>query len=286
MAALKFNERRQGDNESFDSFVTDLKILVKDCGYQEECMVRDAIVFHCKHPKVHEKCLDQADALTCEKAIEIGRNYETNLSSLKKLASDEDPTVKTLSQEKHPPWNRRQRSNKSKGKTEKITEANYVESKHKCGRCGYDKAHKKCPAMGQQCRHCKKMNHFSKLCLSKEVHQLQEVAYSAQETEGDSDEEECEDDLLFVYSVKSSCVPEDEQFHEVLVVEDTEVRFQLDSGAKANVISLKTYNNLRRRPPLTKTNTVLISFSKHRLKPCGEVVLSTKYKLYILCRRC
>ena len=36
MAALKFNERRQGDNESFDLFVTDLKILVKDCGYREE----------------------------------------------------------------------------------------------------------------------------------------------------------------------------------------------------------------------------------------------------------
>ena len=35
-AALKFNERRQGDDESFDSFVTDLKILVKDCDNQEE----------------------------------------------------------------------------------------------------------------------------------------------------------------------------------------------------------------------------------------------------------
>ena len=52
MAALKFNKRRQGGNESFDWFVTDLKILVKDCGYQEEeRMVRDAIVFHCKHSK-------------------------------------------------------------------------------------------------------------------------------------------------------------------------------------------------------------------------------------------
>ena len=122
MAALKFNERRQGDSESFDSFVTDLKVLVKDSRYQEEeRMVRDAIVFRCKHPKVREKCLDQADALTWEKAIEIGQNYETNLSSLKKLASDEDPTVNTLSQEKRPPWNRRQRSNKSKGKTEKTT---------------------------------------------------------------------------------------------------------------------------------------------------------------------
>ena len=52
MAALKLNERRQGDNESFESFVTDLKILVIDCGYQEEDrMVHDAIVFRCKHEK-------------------------------------------------------------------------------------------------------------------------------------------------------------------------------------------------------------------------------------------
>ena len=94
MAALKFNERCQGDNESFKSFVTDLKILVKDCGHKdEERMVRDAIVFRCKHAKVWEKCIDLADTLTLEKAIEIGRNHETNLSSLKKLAKDEDQRV-------------------------------------------------------------------------------------------------------------------------------------------------------------------------------------------------
>ena len=121
------------DNESFDSFVTDLKILVKDCGYQEEeHMVRDVIVFRCKHPKVREKCLDQADVLTCEKAFEIGQNYETNLSSLKKLASDEDLTVNTMNQEKHLPWNRRQCSNKNKGKAAtETTEMKDVELKHK-----------------------------------------------------------------------------------------------------------------------------------------------------------
>ena len=37
---------------------------------------------------------------------------------------------------------------------------------------------------------------------------------------------------MFVYSVKSSCVPEVKQFYEVIVVEDTEVHFQLDSADK------------------------------------------------------
>ena len=88
---------------------------------------------------------------------------------------------------------------------------------------------------------------------------MQEVGDSDQEIEGDSDQEKSEDDSLFVYSVLPSCVPEDEQFHEVIVVEDTEVRFQLDSGAKANVMSLKTYNNLRRRTRLTKTKILRLS---------------------------
>ena len=84
MEGLKLNELRQADSDSFDSFVTDLKILVKVCGYQEkEQMVRDAIVFRCKRTKVREKCFDLADELTLEKAVEIGRNHETNLTSLK-----------------------------------------------------------------------------------------------------------------------------------------------------------------------------------------------------------
>ena len=219
MAALKFNERRQGDNETFESFVTDLKILVKDCGYQEEeRMVRDAIVFRCKHPKVREKCLDEANALTCEKAIEIGRNHETNLNSLKKLASEEDPTVNVLNRESFPTWNRRQRSNKGKTKPP-IEKTKDSQSNHKkpTSKCSHGKTHKKCPAMGQQCGYCGKMNHFSKFCFAnKEVHQLQEASDSDQSSDQD------EDNSLFLYSIDSSCVEVDEQFYEFIEVEDTQ----------------------------------------------------------------
>ena len=98
MAALKFSERRQGDKESFESFVTDLKILGKDCGYQEEeRMVQDTIVFRCKHPKVCEKCLDLANELTCEKAIEIGRNHENESKQSEKTRQRQRPNHKCTS---------------------------------------------------------------------------------------------------------------------------------------------------------------------------------------------
>ena len=167
MAALKFNERRQGDNESFESFVTDLKILVKDCGYKdEERMVRDAIVFSCKHTKVREKCIDLADRLTLEKAIEIGRSHEANLASLKKLTKDENPSINAIEQVQYRQRDSRNRRYTNKRHTEREIPSGELSSisKDRCARCGFDKNHQKCPAMGQQCRRCQKMNHFAKVC--------------------------------------------------------------------------------------------------------------------------
>ena len=63
MAALKFNERRQRDNESFDSFVADLNILVEDCGYQQdERMVRDLSNGHRNRSKLRSKPLQSEKA--------------------------------------------------------------------------------------------------------------------------------------------------------------------------------------------------------------------------------
>ena len=226
--------------------------------------------------------LKLADELTLEKAVEIGRNHETNLNSLKKLAIEEEPTMNIVNKERSQTRSRRKRSNKGTNKqdTEKKSSEGKErpDKKDKCGRCGYDKTHRNCPAMGRQCSFCKKINHYSKLCRSKQVHHLQEEDFSqvSSDDSGDSGDES----TLFVYSVESNSVAEDEQFYETVEVEDTQVRFQLDSGAKANAISFTTYSSLKRRPvpPLRKTRTVLISFSKHKLKPRGEVVLTTQYK--------
>ena len=125
---------------------------------------------------------------------------------------------------------------------EKKPETN--KSKDKCGRCGYDKTHKKSPAMGQQCGLCKTMNHYAKFCRSKEVHNLEDVEDSGPE------EEESEKELpLFVFSLESSSVKEDAQFYQTAEKEGAQVRFQLDSGAKASDMSAKVYSNLRRGSP-------------------------------------
>ncbi|CAH3132982.1 unnamed protein product, partial [Porites lobata] len=123
--------------------------------------------------------------------------------------------------------------------------------------------------MGQQCSFCKKMNHYSKLCRSRQVHHLQEEDDSKNSSDDSGD---CGDESpLFVYAVESNSLTEDEQFHETVELEGTQVKVQLDSGAKAYVISL-------RPTAASSTRTVLVSLSNHKLKPRGEVALTTRYK--------
>ncbi len=92
---MNFHRRKQQDGEKFDAFVTDLKNLVKDCGYTDR-MIRDVIVCHAWHSRVREKCLNKGDELTLDIAISIGQNHETSQESLKIISKEEDSKVHSV----------------------------------------------------------------------------------------------------------------------------------------------------------------------------------------------
>lgn len=77
----------KADSESFDNFVTELKLLVKDCGYTNaDEMIRDRIVFAINSTKVKEKLLNYGPDLTLERAIDITRSHEVAQGKLKSMA--------------------------------------------------------------------------------------------------------------------------------------------------------------------------------------------------------
>ncbi len=58
-ARYKFHEKVQGEREPFEQFVTDLRLLIKDCSYaNSDEMIRDRIVFGIHSPKVREKLFE------------------------------------------------------------------------------------------------------------------------------------------------------------------------------------------------------------------------------------
>lgn len=174
-ATVNFHRRKQMEGEKFDSFVTDLKLLIKDCNYQEEeRMLRDAIVVKALSQIVREKCLNEGDTLTLAKAIQIGQNFEVAQDSIKVINKES---------EVHAMHQRRKDHKKSKGYQRPIEGQNLKgKEKRKCSKCGYnyDRNHK-CPAEGKTCAKCGKRNHFAAVCRSpKPAHAVEETTLEVQ----------------------------------------------------------------------------------------------------------
>jgi hypothetical protein len=61
----------QSEGQTFEEFVTELKLLIKDCGYADEIqseMIRDHIVFGVRSHQIREKLINEGslkNVLTC-----------------------------------------------------------------------------------------------------------------------------------------------------------------------------------------------------------------------------
>lgn len=91
----RFLGRTQKEGDIFKIFLTDLRLIVKECGYQDQDdMIRDAIVYGIQDHKVREKCIGEGSNLTLEKAINFAR---TCYISKQQIESVEDKSVQGIS---------------------------------------------------------------------------------------------------------------------------------------------------------------------------------------------
>ncbi|CAC5365290.1 unnamed protein product [Mytilus coruscus] len=175
-SSYKFQCRLQKTNETCEEFVTDLKVLVKDCQYANpDRMVRDRIVFGTKSSEVREKLINEGSELTLEKALDIARTYELSQRQLQTMNIGEDPNVNSINR----------KNIYSKQTPKKVIRTNMNK------RCGYDhKAGSYCPAKGKQCKKCDKKDHFAKMCKTrkeKKVHEIDREECSNYYDSSDSD---------------------------------------------------------------------------------------------------
>ena len=147
MAAVKFDRRRQLQGETFDSFVTDLKLLARGLDMTEtNKLIRNAIACKSLDERVRQRCLEKSKNLTLEMAIDIGRMFEATKDGMQ-VMSGEDPKVEVNKLA----W-RDGSSKKSKTRGKQKTPKENNEQVQKCGRCGYNvhKPQDKCPAKNEQ----------------------------------------------------------------------------------------------------------------------------------------
>lgn len=277
MERHKFNTRSQRPGETFESYISDLKIKAKSCkfGALQDELIRDRLLCGIQSDILRKSLLRDPE-LTLNKAISACQIYEQTEQHTKDLATLQrtSATVHAVHQAF---------TGKNKRYKPKHTESNKGPTAiRNCNNCGGDHPAKrdKCPAFGQQCNSCKKWNHFKKCCRStqsnttkrrftKTVHNVEPHQSSSEESEsffvdGVTDAN--------VYSTANAA--HKSELYSTVHVHGKSVELKVDTGAKCNVMDLHTFQHLRKQEKLSMSSTAkLIAYGGNELHTLGTVIL-------------
>ncbi|XP_056001795.1 uncharacterized protein LOC125656292 [Ostrea edulis] len=186
----KFNQRKQQEGESADSFITALYTLVEHCEYGQlkDEMIRDRIVVGIRDSKLSEKLQLNPD-LKLEDAINQARQRGAvqkqqaivcnELSSSSGGASSVDAVSNFKKHGQRKKHSFQSGKSNKKGFTKPASGHNNKGAKPvSCHRCGNSQAHSReeYPAKNQKCNKCHKIGHFARKCQS-----LHEIAIESDE---------------------------------------------------------------------------------------------------------
>ena len=210
-----FQNAEPNDNETIQQFSTRLRKLALDCNYGTDTdnQIRDSILWKCKSPYIKRRLLEEGEGLTLEKTITLASQLEKieNQMQTKMINENENGnSVNKVDNSKYASKNKRGKKNEFKPKTEPKKEPTC----YRCGYSGHFGKDPKCPARGKQCSKCGKMDHYSKVCNTKQVRMVE------------CDEERSNNDPEYVFTVgdiKSAVVP--------LEVGNVPLNMIVDSGA-------------------------------------------------------
>ena len=162
--------REQEDAEKFEHYVTSLKLLLNECGYDaaiHDEMIRESIVFGVKSSKIRQKLINEGSDLTLQKCLDIARTYELSQEQLKVI--DNQASIHYVKSKRSAKRQPRGRAEQRPTATQPIQRVLPGPAATKIwtnsGRHHYKKD--TCPTRGQQCNYCLKFDHFATVCRSK-----------------------------------------------------------------------------------------------------------------------
>ena len=161
-----FNSRSQKVDEPFDTYLTTLKSLVRECefGDIENSLLRDRIVCGVKDTKTREKLL-QEENLTLEKCVNICQVNEISATHVKALQTELDLAQRT--HEINRVTSKAKYGSKPATRRKTATRHSETGAKSVCDFCTYEHYTNRCPAEFEKCNSCHKVGHFSKSKICK-----------------------------------------------------------------------------------------------------------------------
>ncbi|KAJ8913367.1 hypothetical protein NQ315_008758 [Exocentrus adspersus] len=290
----KFFTRAQQEGESFEHYITAIKVLAADCnfGTLEESLVRDRIVSGISDFAMQEKLLQQSD-LTLKRAEQMCRASEVSRYQVEQLKGDKEVHALRVGQQKRKNAGRK---GKVGAQSSATTGVGTQGTEYDCLKCGRRHGPRSCPAFGKKCTVCNKLNHFAVGCkfrnssdtfvrktagngnkraASQKVYEVQN-----KNSEYSSDDEMPCIDSITIHNINNcSSSRGTNKWTVTAVINKKCVTMKLDSGAQCNCMPLKIYKELGFNLNLiSKSNISILNYGNSKINTIGSVVLPCTVK--------
>ena len=153
--------------------------------------------------------------------------------------------------------------NKNSNNHNKFNKDSSYVSKQKCYNCGKDYPHIKpneCPARGEKCHICGKLNHFGRYCKSKQTPQGRR-AYCVKTVQTNQFQDDfIDEDNKSVWRLSTK---NEKRAPTVLIsFGGSDIEFIIETGAECDIIDENTWSKLFNKPKINKSKTILYIMRK------------------------
>ena len=263
-----FGNAKQDSTESIEQFVTRLRKLSMNCEYgnKQSEHIRDQVIRGCKSSRFRTKLLEKKD-LTLDDVLEIGKTREAAAHQSKQMDAannNASATEGSVNELKKKPFRHRNRkfhtpaNNNNKGQRDNQFRSGPSQPtqprKLSCGRCGATghKSHECRQSKNATCDKCKKTGHFTKMCFTKGINNIDTTLPGLI-----SDSDSSDDDNFHVFAFKNV---KTNSATTKIKINNNSIDALVDSGSSINLIDESTYQNMKPRPILQKSRTKIFPY--------------------------
>ena len=297
---------RQG-SKTLNEWLTYVYNLVESCNYGDssERIIRDVLIIGCNSDKAKDKIVRQGEKIKLQEVIEILQLEDSTRQTLSEMTSTTQK-IHYASYEKKKGTGKKQKfqsnSNVSSSSSSRQKQDS-TGSQKLCYRCkkSFTKGHGKvCKALNAKCNACGIVGHFEVACkksgnFPQKSSKFQKPGSTGRMNIASAVEEPAlqadffnEKGLLKEYQPKSMNVLEGTSNDKPITIEfgcgitplsfDRKLTLQADTGADANAINKKTFNEVFPDVELEETTYVLQNFDKRLIKPIGSFRCFLRWK--------
>ena len=171
---------------------------------------------------------------------------------------------------------------------------NFFKQAKNCYYCG-NKHGQLCPAFGQQCSKCEKLNHFAWVCQSsypsssfnanqQQIHELEQQWHDSSFTPNHhqpvipSPNQIDINKLFIVHVSNSNTTAAQNEILTKLNINDQFIEFKVDTGAQCNIILFPILNQIKNKPPIRNSNAILHTYGGNVIPLIGVCTMTVKTK--------